>query len=56
MKKSYASVVFDRKNQLAAKGEGKVEIYIYLTRTQKKYITIKTCTESEWKFPGLGLS
>lgn len=50
MKKSYASVVFDRKNQLAAKGEGKVEIYIYLTRTQKKYITIKTCTESEWKF------
>jgi len=50
MQKNYATVVFDRKNQLETKGVGKVEIYVYLARSQKKYITIKTCTESEWKY------
>lgn len=50
MQKSYASVVFDRKKQLKTKGVGKVEINIYLSRLQRKFITVKTCTESEWKF------
>lgn len=50
MQKSYVTAVFDRKNQVKTRGVGKVEIYVYLRRDQKKYITIKTCTESEWKF------
>lgn len=50
MQKSYASVVFDRKKQLKTKGVGKVEINIYLSRLQRKFITVKTCTDSEWKF------
>ena len=50
MQKSYASVVFDRKKQLKTKGVGKVEINIYLSRLQRKFITVKTCTENEWKF------
>ncbi len=50
MQKNYASVVFDRKNQLATKGLGSVEIYVYLGNGQKKYIGIKKCTESEWRY------
>lgn len=50
MQKNYASAVFDRKKQLKTKGVGKVEILICLSRTVKKYITMKSCTEKEWKF------
>ncbi len=50
MQKCYASAVFDRKKQLKTKGVGKVEINIYLSRLQRKFVTVKTCTESEWKF------
>lgn len=49
MQKNYVTVVFDRKKQIGAKGVGKVEIYIYLSRDQKKYITLKSCSEREWK-------
>lgn len=49
MKKSFATVVFDRKHKIQERGYGKVEVLVMLTRQIKKYITIKECTESEWK-------
>ena len=49
MKKNFANVIFDRRKVLKTKGEAKVEIYIYLSPGQKKYIPLKTCTEREWK-------
>lgn len=48
-KKVFTQVVFDRKKQLKTKGVGKVEICVRLSKTQKKHITVKTCTESMWK-------
>lgn len=42
-------MVFDRKKQVSEKGVGNVELLIYFSRTQKKYIVIKKCTENEWK-------
>ena len=49
MKKEFVSVVFDRKKRLEATGEGKVEICIYLSRTERKFVTITTCNAISWK-------
>ena len=49
MNKKCISVVFDRKKRVPEKGVGNVELLIYFSRTQKKYLVIKQCTESEWK-------
>ena len=49
MEKKYVSVVFDRKHRAEKTGFGKVEILVLLTRTIKKYITVKECTIHEWK-------
>ena len=48
-KKDAVKVVFDRKNVSAKKGTGKVEICIYLSRLQRKFITIGKSTPLEWK-------
>ena len=48
MKKEILTVVFDRKRTLAKTGEGKVEICIYFDRVERKFVTIKTCSEVLW--------
>ena len=49
MKKEFIKVVFDRKKRLDATGEGKVELSIYLGKSERKYITIRSCTAFSWK-------
>lgn len=49
MKKNHCKVVFDRKNQLAKQGVGKVDIQIRLTRECRKFLTVQTCTAAEWE-------
>ena len=49
MKKNLVSVVFDRKKRVKTTGEGKVEIYIYFNRVERKFITIATCNPISWK-------
>ncbi len=49
MKKSMVSVVFDRRKRIDVTGEGRVEILIYLNRTERKYIGVKNCTLPAWK-------
>jgi len=49
MIKNYVTPVFDRKKNVAKKGYGKVELYIYLGGAAKKYIVVKDCNELEWK-------
>ena len=48
-KKSAVTVIYDRKNVSSKKGTGKVEIRIYLSRDQRKYVTICNATPLEWK-------
>lgn len=49
MKRETVTAVFDRRNRACITGEGKVDIYIYFTRVERTYITVKTCTILEWK-------
>lgn len=49
MKKEFIKVIFDRKKRLDATGEGKVELSIYLGKSERKYITIRSCTAFAWK-------
>ena len=49
MRSEFVSVVYDRKKRVSAIGEGKVEILIYFSKTEKKYITVYTCTPHTWK-------
>ena len=43
------SVVFDRKKRVDVTGEGKVELCIYLSRTERKFVTVKTVTPLLWR-------
>ena len=43
------TVIYDRKKTAPAKGKGKVEIRIYLSREQRKYVTICSATPLEWE-------
>lgn len=47
--KSFVSVVYDRRKTVERTGEGTVGICIYLTRTQRKFITLRSCNPAEWK-------
>lgn len=50
MKKEDAvKVIFDRKCVSEKRGKGKVEIRIYLSRLQRKFITIGEATPLEWR-------
>lgn len=49
MKKNYVSVVFDRRKRVCVTGEGKVEIHIYFSRNERKYIPIHTCSLLAWR-------
>ena len=43
------TVIYDRKKTVPAKGKGKVEIRIYLSREQRKYVTVCDATPLEWE-------
>lgn len=49
MKKTFISVVYDRKKKACKTGIGKVELSVYLSREERKYITIKSCNPIEWQ-------
>ena len=49
MRKQFVSVVFDRKKRVDVTGEGKVELCIYLSRTERKFVTVKTVTPLLWR-------
>lgn len=49
MKKDIVTVIYDRKKTSARRGKGKVEIRIYLSRTERKYITLGEATPEEWE-------
>ncbi|MBR6142441.1 MAG: site-specific integrase [Bacteroidaceae bacterium] len=49
MRSEFVSVVYDRKKRVSATGEGKVEVLIYFSKSEKKYITVNTCTPHTWK-------
>lgn len=49
MEKEIVTVIYDRKNEVAKKGRGKVEIRIYLGNGSRKYVTINNCDPFEWK-------
>lgn len=47
--KIFAKVVFDRKKQVETRGEGKVEIYVYLGNGEKAYYSFRECNAIEWR-------
>lgn len=47
-KKSFVSAVYDRRKSVEKTGVGSVEIFIYLSRTERKYIALQTCNPEEW--------
>lgn len=49
MKKDIVTVIYDRKKTSARRGKGKVEVRIYLSRTERKYITLGEATPEEWE-------
>ncbi len=49
MRKQFVSVLFDRKKRVSVTGEGKVELCIYLSRTERKFVTVKTVTPLLWR-------
>ena len=49
MKKQLVSVIYDRKKRVSVTGQGKVEICIYLSRTERKYVTVKTVSPLLWR-------
>ena len=44
MKKNIVTVIYDRKNSSNRRGKGKIEARIYLSRTERKYITLGEAT------------
>lgn len=49
MKSKFVSVIYDRKKQAGLTGVGKVELCIYFSRGERKFITCKTCTTRAWQ-------
>lgn len=47
--RKYVSVVFDRKHEMAKSGIGRVELLIVFSKTERKYLSLRKCTMSEWK-------
>ena len=47
-KKSFVSAVYDRRKSVEKTGVGSVEIFIYLSRTERKYIALQSCNPEEW--------
>ena len=49
MLKENVTVIFDRKTQAAKRGSGKVELRIYLGRTERKYISLGDFPTEKWE-------
>ena len=49
MRNESVTVIYDRKKEVTQKGQGKVEIRIYLANRVRKYVTIHCCDPFEWK-------
>ena len=49
MLKENVTVIFDRKKQAAKRGSGKVELRIYLGRTERKYISLGDFPAEKWE-------
>lgn len=49
-------VVFDRKGSVAKTGNGKVEILVYLSRSQRKYETVAVSTPDMWEVDAMNKS
>lgn len=46
---TYVRPIFDRRKNVDKKGKGMVEVFIQLTRSVKKYISLTTITPEEWE-------
>ena len=51
--KQSVRVVFDRKKQSVKKGKGKLELYIYLSRTENKWETVGEADVDNWEVAAL---
>lgn len=49
MLKENVTVIFDRKKQVEKRGSGKVELRIYLGRTERKYISLGDFPAEKWE-------
>ena len=49
MRTDSISVVFDRRKLFAKRGEGYLEVMVYLGRTGRRYITVCTSTPDRWE-------
>lgn len=49
MKKDFVRPIFNRRKDLEKRGYSKVELLIYLSRTEQKFLAIKDCNEKEWQ-------
>lgn len=47
--KQNVKIVFDRKKQSATRGTGKIELYIYLSRTETKWETVGDSDVDSWE-------
>lgn len=52
--KQNVKIVFDRKRQSEKTGTGKIELYIYLSRGEKKYEVVGESDSSSWESVALG--
>lgn len=49
MEKSYVKVVYDRRKRADVTGMGQVELQIYFSRNERKYICINECNPIAWR-------
>ena len=52
--KQNVKIVFDRKGQAEKNGTGKIELYIYLSRGEKKYEVVGESDSASWESVALG--
>ncbi len=48
MKKKLVSIVYDRRKYVPSKGKGLIEVVIYLSREQRKFIPVRYVTPLEY--------
>lgn len=49
MAKQEVTVIFDRKKVAATKGSGNVEVRVYISRTERKYISLGNVSSKDWQ-------
>lgn len=50
MKKEIVKAIFDRKNEVERKGRGVVEVKVYISRSECKFIRLDYITADEWPY------